>query len=455
MSDHAWALGADLSPREGGVPTATPFRVAQVTAMGLHEQPPVLYLGADAVPVRVMGRLDQYQPGDTVIFQDNAGSPVILGKLPAVGTDPDPDESDPWHEVGAAGEPAFANTWTNFGSVYSTAGFKKQSDGWVALKGLVTGGAGTVFSLPAGCRPPFWCYFTVAASNGVHAEISISTSGSVNYVAGGTGAAWLSLEGIVFPTTWNPAAWHNLTLENDWEVVSTNPGTHVYAYLRDDGWVWLRGRITDGPAATATFHIAVILPERSTMGFKCDLMTAYSVGVVRLDVGGSEASYNRRPNRMVFVNHNELAHAAGVVLGGMNWWGQLAFDTVWWGLDYRNGWAAYVNTDHHVGGYHRDAHGRVHLRGVITAASATSDTAFVLPVGYRPAKSAVFPAIRQPDTHTRVDVNPDGTVEVVGRGTSWVSLSGIHFQADDMLTEQALADAAEDELPAPAPPVGG
>src|SRR6266545_1689135 len=59
-----------------------------------------------------------------------------------------------WHEIGAAGEPAFVNSWHNFGGGFSTAAFAKDSLGFVHLKGTITGGtANTAFTLPAGYRP--------------------------------------------------------------------------------------------------------------------------------------------------------------------------------------------------------------------------------------------------------------------------------------------------------------
>jgi hypothetical protein len=82
--------------------------------------------------------------------------------------------SEPWHEVGTTGEPAFFEhgvpgsstiKFVNWGSPYNTAGFYKDSQGVVHLKGLVKwtnsdGSSGTfacgfprVFKLPGGYRP--------------------------------------------------------------------------------------------------------------------------------------------------------------------------------------------------------------------------------------------------------------------------------------------------------------
>jgi len=60
-----------------------------------------------------------------------------------------------WHEVGATGQPAFQNGWTNFGGGYSTMAFAKDSAGFVHLKGTMSAGTFSVpaFTLPAGYRP--------------------------------------------------------------------------------------------------------------------------------------------------------------------------------------------------------------------------------------------------------------------------------------------------------------
>jgi hypothetical protein len=59
-----------------------------------------------------------------------------------------------WHDVGASGEPAFQNSWVNYGAPYPNTRFKKINGVvWVemAVKSGLTGAA--VFTLPAGYRP--------------------------------------------------------------------------------------------------------------------------------------------------------------------------------------------------------------------------------------------------------------------------------------------------------------
>ena len=60
------------------------------------------------------------------------------------------------HDVGAAGQPGFQNSWINHGfSVDEPAGFYKDHEGIVHLQGQVVAGAPgtTIFQLPVGDRP--------------------------------------------------------------------------------------------------------------------------------------------------------------------------------------------------------------------------------------------------------------------------------------------------------------
>jgi len=63
-----------------------------------------------------------------------------------------------WHYVGAAGEPAFVNGWTNYGSGHTRLRFRREGWDVVRIEGIIgnpgmTNGA-HVFVLPVGYRPP-------------------------------------------------------------------------------------------------------------------------------------------------------------------------------------------------------------------------------------------------------------------------------------------------------------
>jgi len=98
--------------------------------------------------------------------------------------------------------------------------------------------------------------------------------------------------------------------------------------------------------------------------------------------------------------------------------------------------------------YTKDAFGFVHLKGVVQCVRggytadpnpcevATPDNViFVLPTGYRPAETSVFPsasnetATPDKDTFARIDISADGNVvAITGTPTSFMSLDGITFR---------------------------
>mgnify|MGYP000406658769 CR=1 FL=1 len=104
--------------------------------------------------------------------------------------------------------PTLLNSWVNYGAAYNTAGYMKDAQGFVHLRGLVkTGVAGTViFILPAGYRPVKQELHIVNTYIGAtndswdetadYPRIDITTSGDVECVVGFAG--WVSLDGITF-----------------------------------------------------------------------------------------------------------------------------------------------------------------------------------------------------------------------------------------------------------------
>jgi hypothetical protein len=115
--------------------------------------------------------------------------------------------SEPVHVVGSAGEPAFQNNYTNYGSGFSTAGFYKDSTRIVHLRGTLKKLSGTfdaaAFTLPAGYRPPQILYMPAAADGGSGA-LQINTDGSVipycftGLCTTGAGGVGIGIDGLTF-----------------------------------------------------------------------------------------------------------------------------------------------------------------------------------------------------------------------------------------------------------------
>jgi hypothetical protein len=104
-----------------------------------------------------------------------------------------------WHLVGDAGQPAFQNSWANYGNGFAEAGFYRDPIGFVHLKGIVTGGTSdsTIFTLPAGYRPPQTLAFSVAASSGSPGVEDIDVYSNGNVFAFGSSDP-VGLDGITF-----------------------------------------------------------------------------------------------------------------------------------------------------------------------------------------------------------------------------------------------------------------
>lgn len=108
---------------------------------------------------------------------------------------------EPWHMVGATGEPAFKNGWANYASAsYAKAGFFKDPHGIVHLLGLVSGGTANagaaMFTLPAGYRPAIELILATG-SNSVYGRVDIVPNGDV--VANTpTSNVWVALDGLTF-----------------------------------------------------------------------------------------------------------------------------------------------------------------------------------------------------------------------------------------------------------------
>ena len=102
-----------------------------------------------------------------------------------------------WIEVGAAGAPAFQNSWVNYGSGYPVCRFRKDASGIVRVTGLVKSGvAATIFTLPEGFRLIDTRLHMPGMSNGAFCQLYVDSNGTVN--VSGHSATWVDLSPISF-----------------------------------------------------------------------------------------------------------------------------------------------------------------------------------------------------------------------------------------------------------------
>lgn len=111
--------------------------------------------------------------------------------------------SEPWHEVGAPGEPAFQFGWHNAppSERAHTVAFYKDRGGLVHLRGVAIDGLyeEPIFALPPGYRPTKNLTMAVASEQGKATTLSVlgpeeAAPGTMYPYEG----KWVSLEGITF-----------------------------------------------------------------------------------------------------------------------------------------------------------------------------------------------------------------------------------------------------------------
>lgn len=90
--------------------------------------------------------------------------------------------------------------WVNEGGAFQTPQYRKEYPDAVRLRGTVQSGAGTIFTLPVGFRPPADVRF--ACANGTPTDpafITVTSAGVVSLVSGNN--TQVSLDNIVFGAT--------------------------------------------------------------------------------------------------------------------------------------------------------------------------------------------------------------------------------------------------------------
>jgi hypothetical protein len=94
--------------------------------------------------------------------------------------------------------PTLLNGWVNYSTEYNSAGYFRDKQGIVHLRGLVkTGTIGSIiFNLPAGYRPEHRELMVVQTNPNTVGRCDVDTSGNIIAFSGNN--AWFSLDGITF-----------------------------------------------------------------------------------------------------------------------------------------------------------------------------------------------------------------------------------------------------------------
>ena len=113
-----------------------------------------------------------------------------------------------WTKVADAAGATFGTDWVDFGGGYQEASYRKDSNGYVYVRGAIANTAGNIASsvaitFPAGFRPEKEETFSISSTNGLGAVnptdsmVDLAPDGSL-YVYGDVDDDFVSLDGISF-----------------------------------------------------------------------------------------------------------------------------------------------------------------------------------------------------------------------------------------------------------------
>jgi Pectate lyase superfamily protein len=150
--------------------------------------------GSQANPVTLAGNVQSQGAGLATWAVQGAGLARMLANAFLAGSSGLTSVlgGDSWNYVGAAGQPAFATGWSNFGGGFAALGFRVVAGppNTLHLIGVVTaaGGSGVnIFTLPAGFRPASSQQIPVAQLSPATNWLNVFSSGGVSLQAAITG----------------------------------------------------------------------------------------------------------------------------------------------------------------------------------------------------------------------------------------------------------------------------
>jgi hypothetical protein len=331
-----------------------------------------------------------------------------------------------WHEVGAAGEPAFQNGWMNYigAAQWETLAFRVNSEGWVFFKGLLQQGtASPIFTLPPAYRPWKIVYFPALSWNGQVAYIYINVDGTVNYnLMGGTNQ-WLMLSMVRYPlwNTWKQFDGRYIPLEGiDLRTAANYNEIMTGLYPQPSGMTKLFG-ISGGVTTAGS------ITDLNNAGGQ---VMSYLFGAASNDTAGGRCF---QISKKVGFQFNGPQPASTWTMFSTEF-GTMKCEDKWITPTLLNGWVPYganASGAYTQPGYWMDTDGVVHLRGLVQTGSSANANILVLPPEYRPPRGMMwFAGSALGTAQCRIDVQQDGVVRAnTGGSTGWNSMDGINFYA--------------------------
>lgn len=312
---------------------------------------------------------------------------------------------------------SMSSRWSNYSSAFSSAAYRKTSDGVVILKGLVKKSSSVssgevIGTLPESYRPTDRLVFTTSTNANVYSRVDVDTDG--NIMAAKADNGWVSLEGIHFIPD-NGRYTQNLLLpfDNGWTSYVQKHGSNYAepSYATDDsGRIHLQGVASGGTTTTNT--VIVPLPSNT-------LPELY----MHFPAGNNTYTH-------ISVNDDGV-----LAKNGSN--GYLSFQAMyypestgtWSDLSLQHGWRQY-HSSYSSPQYIKASDGLVSIKGLIKSGSTGAGTVIAtLPVGYRPLARSLF-AVVSSNAWGRLDIQPNGDLLFQSGSNGWFSLDGVTFYAD-------------------------
>ncbi len=309
------------------------------------------------------------------------------------------------------------NSWVNFDNGYTTAGYTKTTSNVVVLKGLIKSGTATtgttVCTLPVGYRPSAKLIFstsTNASPEGVAARVDVDTSGAVQIMSGNN--TWLALNGIRFVPS-GAYTFSNLVRSGTW-VPWGSPYTDVQATTDSAGRTHVQGLVAGGAYTNGT-PVATFAAGQAPSAYMHVPTNSNTAG------GFNYLGFSTTNIQAKGIDPNGWYSMQGMFYPS-------SFSG-WTNLTTQNSWIVYP------GGfttpqYTKSADKVVTLKGLIYNGTTTAGTVIAnLPAGYRP-KERILTSCVANAAYCRIDVQPNGNIEVRVVSATWTSLDNISFIAE-------------------------
>lgn len=314
--------------------------------------------------------------------------------------------------------PGFSNFQDTYSiNNYSWLGYTRTTAGVVMLKGMVKkstaiAAGDLIGTLPAGSRPSGTLIFQTSSAN-ASSRVDVNALGEIRVQVGNAG--WVSLEGINFIPAGTSYTRNPLTLVNSWVDYGGSFPTPTYV-MDSVGRVNVQGLVKNGTITDNT-QIVNNLPASARTGEYLHLPSRNSAfGLIGISPTTGIVAKGTGTNN--YTTLNSLYYPAS-----FGSWTNLALQYGW--VTYSAGFASPQ--------YAKGADNIVRLKGLVRAGTTTDGTVIAnLPAGYRPkdGSRALIGTVCNPNVYCRIDVLPNGNVELYFSNNGWTSLDSVTFLAE-------------------------